>query len=115
MKKATIKKKLDTLWSQIIRSKGSCEVCGKTENLNAHHLIGRRDLSLRWELMNGVCLCAGCHTFKLRSAHQDPIWFHQWLLENKGQDYLDELNSLRELKSYKISDYELILADLKKH
>jgi hypothetical protein len=112
--KTTLRKKLDAIWSRIIRSKGACEVCGKSENLNAHHLIGRRDLSLRWVPMNGVCLCAGCHTFKLQSAHQDPLWFHEWLVANKVQAFLDDLTNMRELKTYSLSDLQEKYADLKR-
>lgn len=85
MKKTEIKK-LDTLWSAIIRGGGKCEVCGKIGLLNAHHIIGRRNYNLRWDVRNGVCLCPGCHTFSNRSAHQDPERFHDWLEENRPED-----------------------------
>lgn len=85
MKKSEIKK-LDKVWSEKIRSKGACEVCHKTTSLNAHHIIGRRNRSVRWDLRNGVCLCAGCHKFSKLSAHQDPEWFHDWLKENRNED-----------------------------
>lgn len=87
MKKADIKK-LDKLWSEKIREKGRCEICGQTETLNAHHIVGRRNHALRWSLQNGVCLCAKHHTFAKESAHQDPEWFHDWLEENRHQDLL---------------------------
>jgi len=79
-------KKLDKKWGEIVRSRGRCEVCGQAGRLNAHHIIGRRNHALRWDIKNGVCLCSGCHTFRTQSAHQDPEWFHDWLVEHRPQD-----------------------------
>jgi len=84
--KKTLCKKCDDEWSKQIRSKGKCEVCGSTRFLNAHHIIGRRNLHLRHKLRNGVCVCAGCHTFGRNSAHQNPIWFGDWLENNRKED-----------------------------
>jgi len=114
--KKTIEKKLDKAWSRAILSKGRCEVDGSTQSLNAHHIVGRRNLALRWDLRNGVCLSAGYHVFRTQSAHQDPIWFYNWLKENRREDleYLeskqnsivkwtveDLLNKLSELEQCK--------------
>lgn len=84
-----IKKKLDVLWSQLVKKQadGKCEVCGKQENLNSHHIVSRKNLNLRWDLKNGCCLCVGCHKFKNESAHLDPIWFIGWVIENRKSDY----------------------------
>ena len=84
--KATLGNKLDEAWSRAILSKGVCEVCGETQFLNPHHIEGRRNLRLRWDLRNGVCLCSGCHIFRKDSAHQSPEWFHFWLEENRWED-----------------------------
>jgi len=86
IKRTTVKNKLDKAWSKRILSKGKCEVCGSTSYLNAHHIEGRRNLRLRWDLRNGVCLCSGCHMFRKESAHQSPEWFHFWLEENRWED-----------------------------
>lgn len=72
-------KKADKLWSEIIRSKGRCEVCGRTDTLNAHHIVSRSNHYLRHETRNGVCLCALHHVFGNQSAHKDPLWFYDWL------------------------------------
>jgi len=85
--KKGIKKKADKLWSEIIRAKGKCEVCGETRYLNPHHVVGRRNHAVRFDLRNGVCLCSGCHTFRTRSAHQDPLWFMKWFEGKRKEDY----------------------------
>ena len=90
MKKAHMKK-LDLLWSKKIRELGWCCVCGKTGRLNAHHYVGRMNRAVRWDLRNGFCLCVGCHTYSIRSAHQDPEWFREQALKLRGQVWLDEL------------------------
>jgi hypothetical protein len=113
MNKTQTKKKLDKLWSEIVRSKGKCEICGKTEYLNSHHVIGRRSLNTRWDLKNGCCLCSGCHTFKNQSAHQDPLFFIDWMKKNRPED-LDYLNKKRiePPKPFTLKDYEDKLEEL---
>ena len=91
---------LDKLWSMIIRKAGKCLYCGKTENLQAHHIITRSIMSLRWELANGVCLCPGCHTLSSKfSAHKTPIEFIQWF----GMERYNALKFLNNTKKFKAS------------
>ena len=88
MKKSEIKK-LDKLFSDIIRSLGHCEINNcQNSNLNTHHIVGRRNFTLRWDRQNGCCLCASHHTFARESAHQDSEWFHDWLEENRPEDLI---------------------------
>jgi len=85
--------KLDKKWSEIILSKGKCEVSGSQESLNPHHIVGRRNRRLRWDLRNGCCLNSGYHVLRSQSAHQDSIWFMKWLDENRPRDkeYLERV------------------------
>jgi len=108
-KKSTLKTKCDKLWSEIIRSKGKCEVCGKPAN-NPHHIIGRKNLTLRWGLRNGCLLCFQHHTGGNQSAHNDPLWFQDWMRKNRKKD-LNYLMLKRMELATKI-DYEEILKEL---
>ena len=84
-KKTNWKKKADTQWSLIIRLRHKqCQICGKpaymtkagllTGGMNAHHIIGRSNLLFRHDLMNGHCLCIGCHKFsKTCGPHSGSI------------------------------------------
>ena len=92
IKKKTIKNRLDKLWSILVKKNGVCEICGNTEHLNSHHVIGRRCLNTRWDLKNGCSLCPGCHTFKNDSAHQNPLFFLAWFKKARPDDlkYLNE-------------------------
>lgn len=100
--KKTLTKKLDKAWSDVVKLQAGnkCEVCGKTDYINAHHIVGRRNYRLRWEIYNGVCLCSGCHTFKTDSAHQNPVWFEKWLKENRGEDYKLVESTMNEIKKW---------------
>jgi len=84
----TLKTKLDKAWSIAVKKRAGnvCEVCKSSKSLNAHHIVGRRNLRLRWELYNGVCLCAKHHVFGMNSAHQNSEWFHFWLEEHRWED-----------------------------
>lgn len=87
--KTTDIRKLDKLWRDAIHERdGYCQICGhKGSYLNAHHVIGRRNQNLRWELQNGLLLCSGCHALKTLSAHQDPIWFLDWFKQKYPERY----------------------------
>jgi hypothetical protein len=64
------RKEADKLWSLEIRTVGSCEVCGSSQSLNAHHLLEKSVWRhLRHDLSNGVCLCVNCHVF---DSHCSP-------------------------------------------
>ena len=64
--------KADAKWSELVRSIGYCEICGRPGKpvkdgrlicgLNAHHLITKGSaLKFRHDLNNGICLCVRCH------------------------------------------------------
>lgn len=55
------KAKADLLFSKIVRSRGSCQACGSTMNLQTAHIISRRYANTRCDLDNAYAMCAGCH------------------------------------------------------
>lgn len=72
-------------WRIAVKTKydNKCAICGKTKRLNCHHLLPYRLYKeFRYEAMNGILLCPGCHKYSKGSAHQDPIIFVNWL-QNK--------------------------------
>jgi hypothetical protein len=106
--------KLDKIWRDKIHARDEvCQLCGGTQNLNAHHIEGRRMRCLRWDLDNGLLLCAGCHTFKTQSAHQSPLWFGKWFEEHYPKRH-EKILIFGRLPINKIySDYEIMLRRLK--
>jgi hypothetical protein len=112
--KKTLKNKLDKAWSQVVKLQAGnkCEVCSGTENLNSHHIVGRRNLRLRWEVLNGVCLCVKHHKFGNQSAHENPVWFDEWLRENRGQDLRLVRSTMNEIQKWSIEDMQEKLEEL---
>lgn len=89
-------KKNDKLCSQIVRSRGACERCGKTESLQDAHIIGRaKSLSIRWDFENHLCLCVACHIYWW---HKQPLEAADWFNEKWPGRY-DKLNQKRQLIS----------------
>lgn len=96
-----IDKALDELWSKLVKLKAGnkCEVCGKTRNLNSHHCYSRAKKSVRWQAINGFCLCVGCHIGIKFSAHKTPNDFSEWSKKKRGQKWFD----LLQIKAHQIS------------
>lgn len=93
-KQKPTKKTVDDLWANIVKTKAGwkCEYCGKTSYINAHHIFSRTNHSTRWDIENGIALCAGHHTFSSTfSAHKAPIEFSEWVKEYRGQEWYERL------------------------
>jgi len=94
-----LRDQLDKLWSEIVKQRAGyrCEFrvpgvrCKKTTYLNAHHIFSRSNLSVRWDLDNGVCLCSGHHTLNNNSAHKAPVEFIEWIKEMWGLEWYEDL------------------------
>jgi hypothetical protein len=81
------KGKCDSLVSKIIRSRGSCERCGKRDYLQTSHIISRRYSATRCDILNLQCLCAGCH----RWFTDNPVDFTRWIFATIGEQEYDRL------------------------
>lgn len=104
--KTALRNKADRLFSLFIRSKGRCEWCGSTQNLQTAHIITRSCIKLRFEEKNVFCLCAGCH-FK---AHQHPLEFAEFVKKVKGSEtYKWLIRESNELKPITIKFYQEII------
>jgi len=92
-KPKAMRKKCDVLWVQKAKEYygEDCNLCGKTEYVQVHHYIGRRNLATRWMKENAIPLCSGCHTMNTWSAHSNPEWFRTQMLEIRGADWLKKV------------------------
>jgi hypothetical protein len=91
----------DAAFSDAVRySKNyTCEHCnisgGKRNsglpNMELAHIYGRRHKSIRWDTLNGLCLCSTCHQMFTES----PVTFTRWLEGYVGTGYLDILTEKR--------------------
>lgn len=109
--KTAEKRTTDALWSEVVKLRAGnvCEYdgCGQTRYLNSHHIFSRTNFSTRWDLDNGICLCAKHHMLGNFSAHKAPLEFAEWLREKRGEEWYKEL--LKKTKKIeKNIDYEAI-------
>ena len=114
-----LRKKLDKLWAEIVKQRANnvCEYqgCSKVDYLNAHHIFGRSNLSVRWDLNNGACLCPGHHTFNNYSAHKAPIWFIEWIKDQRGIEWYEDLIvKANEVKKWTIPELKELVETFKK-
>lgn len=78
------KKMADTLFAVVVKQRDdyTCQVCGKTrENavIECAHVVGRGELSIRFNLDNAMALCKGCHyAYTMSEAN-----WRAWLTRNR--------------------------------
>jgi len=106
--KPTIKQ-LDKLWADIVKAKAGykSELSGREGMqiggdyvLNAHHLIGKPNHRLRFDLSNGICITKGEHNFDAHGSRTRQEAFENKVKELRGDIY----NKLMGLKRYTGSD-----------
>jgi hypothetical protein len=101
-------------WGLVIRelARHECEICGMRGN-NPHHIIGKRNMAVRFDFDNGVNLCPSHHTLSGSfSAHQTPVDFQEWLVEKRGEKWWNDLRIRSRLPRQKI-EYEALRIYLK--
>lgn len=106
--KTSIKKKLDKLFSEKVRRIGFCQHCGSNNNLQCAHIFSRRNLSIRWDDENAVCLCYRCH---IHWSHKEPIQFTKWVSQFKNIAYLED--KIANAKPVKLFELVELLEKLK--
>lgn len=121
------KRKADDIFSQIVRSHGYCEKCGKGSDvaqMQCAHIVSRRFSNTRTDFRNAFCLCAGCH----RYFHDYPKEFsgfveNNWAAKGYGKmfklsriatkmDWFARLAELRDIKQA-TDDGLITLAELR--
>lgn len=87
------RKKALANWSKQIRARdGKCMMCGKTEHLNAHHILAKEHYdAFQYEMWNGITLCAYHHKWSFHSPHKNALYFSRWLKVLFPEGY-DEAN-----------------------
>ncbi len=112
-----IDKKLDDAWSKLVKLNAGlqCEYCGtQVKQLHSHHIYTRSKKSTRWDVNNGLSLCAGHHVLSSTfSAHKTPVEFTEWLYKYKGTEFVDLLrfkaNQISKLHTF---EKELLLKEM---
>jgi hypothetical protein len=106
-KPSSYKAEADRLFSQLIRSRGYCERCGKGGRLETSHIYSRRYASVRCDPLNAKCLCSACH----RWWHDKPVDAVSWLHEDMSVASLRELQ--RRAQSGVKVDWQQVVLDLR--
>lgn|SRR5574343_109052 len=88
--------KYETAWKgKIIQRDKCCQKCGSRENLQAHHIIGRKYKSTMYDLRNGITLCSYCHsnfahTRSVKGDNEFREWLYRWFLRiHSEKDWLN--------------------------
>lgn len=84
MKNPTVKQ-LDAMWSKAVKLRAGnvSEYSGKEGGLNSHHIEGKGNYRLRWELNNGVCITGGEHKF-IAHRQDRAADFRKWAMKKRG-------------------------------
>jgi hypothetical protein len=98
-----VKRRLDRLFSELIltRDQRTCRWCGRAADdtgrplkMDNSHIIPREILGLRWNPLNSVCLCFGCHKRRGTSWHGSPLEAAAWLWQYLGAEPCQQLLAL---------------------
>jgi hypothetical protein len=84
-----LKKKCLKLWSLKVRALAGnvCVLCGTSLNIHAHHLEDYRLCSaLRFDIRNGLSVCASNHKFSKDAVHKSFITIYDYMIKNRSDD-----------------------------
>jgi len=101
LEKRKIKKQFKE-WSEQVKQRDGykCVICGRTEFLHTHHIIPRQNKFFRFDIDNGLTLCAKHHKYNYEiSAHKNPLVFVLWLLEKRRTQLMQLLEKFIILES----------------
>ena len=91
-----LERECSALWAKAVklRAGNRSEMSGKAEGLHAHHIAGKPNYRLRFELENGICLTAGEHFYV---AHNTGRYeqFRSFVRLLRGHDIFERLERLR--------------------
>jgi len=93
-------KELNTLWAECVKERAGrrSEYSGKTDRLNAHHILGKASQRLRWELENGVCITGGEHKYIAHGDTTRKSKFEEWALRLRALGDTDKMTRISALK-----------------
>lgn len=108
--KSHAKQECDRMARQVVleRDKHTCQRCGTTEAVQWAHILTRSELSIRWNPLNSLALCAGCHVYM---THR-PVEWMDWVDAHYDENRIDKLRLLRR-GILGAPDYAAIIAELR--
>lgn len=112
-----LKDECDALWAECIKLRAGykSEYSGKPGKqiggdsiLNAHHLIGKSSLGLRYNFDNGICLTNGEHNF-IAHHTQRAEGFREFVKSLRGEDIFEKLTKFKHKTSTSLRMYKIYL------
>jgi len=109
-KNKSVKKQCDDLWTLIIKTRAGfkSELSGKEGRqiggntvLTAHHIFGKSNNRLRYDLKNGICLDNHSeHIWGVHNRNNPPLAYgiHEQILKKIGKETEKYLQSIRQFK-----------------
>lgn len=110
VKSKTTKKELDELWTLIIKTRagfrselsgGKGKKIGGDIILTAHHIFGKSNNRLRYDLKNGICLSNYSeHIWGVHNRNNPPLAYsiHEQILKKIGKETEIYLQGIRQFK-----------------
>lgn len=110
-KLSTLRNKADRLYQEAgMKDNPRCLICNGMANCLHHFIPKSVCAALRYELKNGIPICAGCH-LRLHSS-SDPE-YEQIIIRKNGQAWYDELREMRKkVVNMGVKYYEAVIERL---
>ena len=97
---AATRKRLDALLRQavLLRDGNTCRRCGAGKKsgrgggIQAAHILPKGTWrSMRYDMENGIALCASCHIYGKGAWHKDPDAAIRWATKHLGKNFIARL------------------------
>lgn len=97
------------LWSEAVKARAGykSEISGKTERLNSHHLAGKPNYRLRFDLDNGYCCTSSEHGWGFHNTGRAEK-YKRMVKKQRGEDIFERLEQL----SWEVCKTDLSLVKL---
>ncbi len=109
-----LKDQLENLWKEYCLERDKyCQYCGSKDNLQVHHIVSRKNNSVKYDVENGITLCKRCHS-RISLNPTARIEFMIWYIKKYSLEKLEYLQmKSKEIKQWKISELEEEIENLK--
>jgi len=87
---------LDIRWSYLIKLRAGLksELSNRNLNLNAHHINGKENYTLRYSLLSGICLTEDEHINGIHNPNRAER-YRELIKKARGQDIYERLEKVR--------------------
>jgi len=101
--------KLDKITSEIIkiRDENTCQRCGsKPRPKGCHwaHIFSRSKHFIRWDFLNSIVLCNGCHRFWHANPLSSQIWFEAKFPHRYNYLQIEIQKTVRQIPTSELQD-----------